>query len=75
MDFPDQCSHGKLWTEVCIDCRIVSLTESLKWMEPQVQRDRAELGELTYQAHVESMRRLAMASAPSAVGREGKQHG
>lgn len=38
-----QCSHGKLWTEPCQDCRVVSLSESLAWMEPQVQRNRAEL--------------------------------
>jgi hypothetical protein len=42
----DQCSHGKLWTEPCRECRIVSLTESLGWMEKQVKRDRAELDQL-----------------------------
>ena len=41
-----QCSHGKLWTEFCPDCRIISLQKSLEWMEPQVQRDRAELHHL-----------------------------
>lgn len=42
----EQCSHGKTWDEFCRDCRIVSLQESLKWMEPQVRRDRAELEQL-----------------------------
>jgi hypothetical protein len=43
----DQCSHGKKWDEVCPQCRIVALRESLAWMEPQVRRDRAELDSLT----------------------------
>ena len=42
----EQCSHGKRWSEVCNECRVVSLRESLGWMEPQVQRDRAELKKL-----------------------------
>lgn len=44
------CSHGKLWTEFCPACRIFSLQESLRWMEPQVQRDRAELEKLLSEA-------------------------
>lgn len=42
----DQCSHGKTWDEFCRDCRIVWLQESLRTMEPQVKRDRAELEHL-----------------------------
>lgn len=39
----EQCGHGKLWTEFCRECRIAALQESLKWMEPRVKRDQAEL--------------------------------
>lgn len=42
----DQCSHGKLWTEVCHACRIIFLKDSLGRMEKQVMRDRAELERL-----------------------------
>lgn len=42
----DQCSHGKLWTEDCIECEIVSLEDSLPRMEKTVTRDRARLGRL-----------------------------
>ena len=42
----DQCGHGKTYDEFCRECRIVSLQDSLKWMEPQVRRDRAELERL-----------------------------
>lgn len=42
----DQCSHGKLWTEPCRDCRIVSLTDWLSHMEPRIKRERAELDAL-----------------------------
>jgi hypothetical protein len=48
LDVPlaDQCSHGKLWTEDCIECEIVSLEESLPRMEKTVKRDRARLDRL-----------------------------
>lgn len=42
----DQCSHGKLWTEDCIECEIVSLEDSLPRMEKAVKRDRARLERL-----------------------------
>jgi hypothetical protein len=48
LDVPlaDQCSHGKLWTEDCIECEIVSLEDSLPRMEKTVKRDRARLERL-----------------------------
>lgn len=42
----DQCGHGKRWTETCSLCEIVSLRDSLAWMEPMVKRDRARLEKL-----------------------------
>lgn len=45
----DQCSHGKTWDEFCARCRVVSLEESIKWMEPQLRRDKAELADLLEQ--------------------------
>lgn len=42
----EQCSHGKTWDDFCRSCRIVTLQESLKWMEQQVRRDKAELAKL-----------------------------
>ena len=42
----DQCGHGKLWTEDCIECEIVSLEDSLPRLEKAVSRDRARLERL-----------------------------
>lgn len=42
----EQCGHGKAWSEACRLCEIVSLTESLGWMEKAVLRDRARLERL-----------------------------
>lgn len=42
----DQCSHGKLWTEDCKECEIVSLSEWVEKMEPRLKRDRARLDRL-----------------------------
>jgi hypothetical protein len=47
----DQCSHGKRWAEYCRECRLVSLRESLDWMERQVMRDRAEYEQLLGQSN------------------------
>lgn len=46
--WPRKCSHGIGFGpgERCDECKIVSLTESLKWMERQVTRDRRQLDEL-----------------------------
>jgi hypothetical protein len=48
LDVPlaDQCGHGKLWTEDCIECEILSLEDSLPRMEKTVKRDRARLERL-----------------------------
>lgn len=45
---PQKCSHGVPLKPGyrCDECRIVSLTESLRWMEKQVKSDRAELDRL-----------------------------
>lgn len=42
----DQCSHGKLWTEFCRECRIVWLEDGLEKREQRLARDKAELAEL-----------------------------
>lgn len=48
----DQCSHGKLWTQDCKECEIVSLTEWLEKMEPRIKRDRARLDRLLQEQSV-----------------------
>jgi hypothetical protein len=57
------CGHGKLWEERCDDCEIVSLTDSLSRMEPQVKRDRAKLDRLLWEKSVADDGRVSFVDA------------
>lgn len=40
---PNQCSHGKLWEEKCLECKVISLRETIKSFEPLVIRAKKRL--------------------------------
>jgi len=44
--FKDQCHHGKLWAEDCIDCEIFSLRIGIEQDEQSLARDKARLARL-----------------------------
>jgi hypothetical protein len=42
----DQCSHGKAWTEYCVECDVVNLGTDIDFMERQLKRTKARLADI-----------------------------
>jgi len=40
------CGHGKLFTEPCIECQLISAREGLKWAQENVERYSCRIAEL-----------------------------
>lgn len=40
------CTHGAVWSQPCLRCERVSVTEFLKWAEPKVIRSKKRLADI-----------------------------